>query len=149
MKVFWIKSINCILIAGIIMGYQYYAVKRDNEIKANEEENAKARQEWIESNKNTQVSKSSIYKNGVFEGTGKGFGGDIVVQVTIENDFITDAAIVSADNETPSYIDAASAILDDVVAKQTVKVDAVSGATLSSNGIIEGLENAIKEASDE
>ena len=36
MKVFWIKSINCILIAGIIMGYQYYAVKRDNEIKANE-----------------------------------------------------------------------------------------------------------------
>ena len=149
MKSFIIKLTNCILIAGIVMGYQHYAHAMDNEIKENDKKNALARQEWIKQNSSAKTDKPGLYKDGVYEGKGKGFGGDVVIKITIESDYITDAQIVSAEGETPSYIDAAGALLEDVVTKQTADVDTVSGATLSSNGIIEGLKNALREAAYE
>ena len=41
-------------------------------------------------------------------------------------------------------IESAKKILDDVIDKQSVDVDTVSGATLSSNGIISAMKDAIK-----
>ena len=45
-------------------------------------------------------SEELVYKNGTYTGDGQGFGGNIQVQVTLENDMITDIQVVSAPGET-------------------------------------------------
>ena len=44
-------------------------------------------------------SEELVYKNGTYTGDGQGFGGNIQVQVTLENDTITDIQVVSAPGE--------------------------------------------------
>lgn len=90
----------------------------------------------------------SAYRDGVYTGTAIGFGGDITVQVTIANDTITDISIVSADGETRSYFTRARYVISDMLTKGTPQVDAVSGATYSSEGIINAVKNAMAQAID-
>ena len=44
------------------------------------------------------------YKNGTYTGEGQGFGGTIQVEVTLENDTITDIQVVSASGEDSAYM---------------------------------------------
>ena len=53
------------------------------------------------------------------------------------------AEIISAKNETKDYLESAKKILDDAVKRQSTDVDTVSGATLSSNGIIAAMKDAL------
>ena len=57
---------------------------------------------------------------------------------------IQSAQIVSAQGETAEYLASAKKILEEVVQKQTEDVDTVSGATLSSNGILEAVRQAME-----
>ena len=82
------------------------------------------------------------YIDGTYTGSAAGFGGTITASVTIEGGIITSIEIVSASGETASYLSSAMAVIDAILAAQSPNVDAVSGATYSSNGII----NAVKEA---
>ena len=82
------------------------------------------------------------YIDGTYTGSAAGFGGTITASVTIEGGIITSIEIVSAPGETASYLSSAMAVIDAILAAQSPNVDAVSGATYSSNGII----NAVKEA---
>ena len=106
--------------------------------------NCKKMQE--EMRKAAKESGVKLYEDGEYEGKGKGFGGDIVVKVIIKDDEIESAEVVSADNETPEYIEVAKALLNDVISYQSSDVDTISGATLSSNGILEGVRNALDKA---
>ena len=87
-------------------------------------------------NTKTEVNMEGL-KDGTFTGTGTGFGGEIKSSVTIKNGKITNIKILSASGETPSYLKRAKSVLSLVIDKQTYNVDSVSGATYSSNGIIE------------
>jgi uncharacterized protein with FMN-binding domain len=64
----------------------------------------------------------------------------------IERDTITDIAILSAPNEDRTYLEMASTIVNDILKKQTVQVDTVSGATFSSAGIRGAVSNALNKA---
>lgn len=86
------------------------------------------------------------YEDGVYEGTGTGFGGKITVEVTIKKGKIKKVKILEASGETPSYLKKAKSLLKTIVKKQTPNVQAVSGATFSSNGIIKAVQNALKKA---
>jgi|SRR5690554_3620035 len=87
----------------------------------------------------------STLPDGVFEGTGAGFMGDITVQVTVSAGEISDIEIVQ-ENETPENLNMAKALLDAVMEEQTLEVDLVSGATGSSEGLLEAVEAALMSA---
>lgn len=86
------------------------------------------------------------YKDGTYQGSGTGFGGTITVQVTVSGGKITAVDILSASGETGSYFASAQGVVSKVLSSQSPNVDAVSGATYSSNGIIQAVKNALSQA---
>ena len=82
------------------------------------------------------------YKDGTYQGSGTGFGGTITVEVTISGGKIASITILSAAGETASYFASAQGVISRIISGQTPNVDAVSGATYSSNGIIQAVQNA-------
>ncbi len=86
------------------------------------------------------------YEDGIYTGTGEGYGGEITVSVTVSGGQITAIEIVSAPDETPAYLGQALGVIERILARQVPGVDAVSGATFSSEGIMEAVENALSGA---
>ena len=87
-------------------------------------------------------------EDGVYRGTGVGYSGNVVVDVTIENRTITAIEIVSyVDDE--AYFRLALSVIDSILETQTLDVDVVSGATYSSNGIINAVRNALTGEEDD
>lgn len=89
------------------------------------------------------------YKDGTYYGSATGFGGNIQVSVTVKDEKITSVQIVSASGETPSFLSRAKSILGSIVSAQSPNVDVVSGATYTSNGIINATIQALKQAGAE
>ena len=79
------------------------------------------------------------YKDGTYEGSGTGFGGTIRVRVTVSGGKIAAIDILDASGETASYFASAQGVISKMIAGNTPNVDAVSGATYSSNGIIQAV----------
>ena len=82
------------------------------------------------------------YTDGVYTGTGTGYRGETEVSVTVSGGKITDIEIVSYQDDR-EYFERASAIVDDIISMQSVDVDTISGATFSSNGILEAVADAL------
>lgn len=87
------------------------------------------------------------FKNGTFEGTGEGYSGKVHVSITIENDTIT-AFSANADDDDPDFFDdAKSKVIPQIKSSLSADgIDACSGATYSSKGIIEAAKNALEQA---
>jgi len=79
-------------------------------------------------------------------GTGEGYAGEIVVEVTVEGDTITAIEVVES-SDTPGLSDGAfEEIIPAVIENQSVEgVDVVSEATGSSEGILEAIEDALSQ----
>lgn len=86
------------------------------------------------------------YVDGTYTGSGTGFGGTITVQVTVSNHKIASINILDASSETASYFANAQGVVNRIISSQSPNVDAVSGATYSSNGIITAVQNALSQA---
>ena len=86
------------------------------------------------------------YLDGTYTGTGQGFGGEIALSITVSGGQITEVHLDSAPDETPSYLEKAQALLPRILTNQNGALDAVSGATFSSEGILEALESALAQA---
>ena len=84
--------------------------------------------------------------DGTYTGSGTGFGGTITVQVTVSNHKIASINILNASSETASYFANAQGVVSRIISSQSPNVDAVSGATYSSNGIITAVQNALSQA---
>lgn len=94
----------------------------------------------------SKVSESGTWKDGTYTGSDKGFGGTISVKVTVEDGKISAIDVTSASGETASYFSKAKGIIPKMISGQTTNVDAASGATYSSNGIITAVRNALSKA---
>ena len=94
----------------------------------------------------SKVSESGTWKDGTYTGSGKGFGGTISVKVTVKDGKISAIDVTSASGETASYFSKAQGIIPKMISGQTTNVDAASGATYSSNGIITAVRNALSKA---
>ena len=93
-----------------------------------------------------QATQAGTYTPGTYTGVGAGKNGDITVEVTFSAEKIERITVVSH-SETPSLSDAAIAnIPTQIVESQSLGVDAVSGATYTSNGIVEAVADAVKQA---
>lgn len=82
------------------------------------------------------------FKNGEYIGTGKGFNGDTKVKVKVISNKIKSIDVVSHEDDE-EYFNEAKKIIPSIIAKQSLNVEVVSGATRSSNGIICAVKNAI------
>ena len=83
---------------------------------------------------------------GVLTGTADGFMGPITVSVTMDGETITAVEVVS-NSETPEIAGGAlEQIPAAIVAANSPDVDIVSGATYTSNGIINAVKNALESA---
>ena len=88
-------------------------------------------------------------KTETFTGEGQGFGGKVVVTITVEGDKIVDVKS-TGDAETESIGKAALTELDEqVLSAQSAEIDAVTGATLTSEGYVEALKKAIAQSKGE
>lgn len=86
------------------------------------------------------------YKDGVYEGTGKGNNGEIKVEVTVEGGNIV-SVVLKEHRETQGIYEAAEkGVIADMIKKQTADVDTVTGATNSSKGIKEAVADALSSA---
>lgn len=84
--------------------------------------------------------------NGTYKGSAQGRNGDIEVEMTFV-DGVIEAASVVDHSETPRISDAAiETIPQKVVDTQSIDVDGVTGATLSSEGVIAALKDCVKQA---
>lgn len=91
------------------------------------------------------VEEASSYKDGIYYGTGTGFGGPLKVMVKISDGKIASIQVVE-NSDGSSFISKASAVISSILSKQSTNVDTVSGATYSSVGIIQAVRNALSHA---
>ena len=97
----------------------------------------------------TSDDSDNVYKNGTFEGSGTGYGGTITVQVTLEDDTITAVSVVSAPGEDSAYLSQGENVINSIISEQNTDVDTISGATFSSTGILEAVNDALSKAENE
>lgn len=95
----------------------------------------------------TKPSGEVTYKDGMYTAEAEGFDGPIKVTVTIKDGKIT--AITNTNTDTKEYFNKAwNSIQPKILEKQAVYgVDTVSGATFSSNGILQAVQKALEQAS--
>lgn len=87
----------------------------------------------------------TVVPDGTYEGTGRGFGGNIDVRITVAGGELTEIEVLNH-SESPGYSDPAFANLPDrIIEEQSIEVDAVSGATATSMGIMDAVRNAVSE----
>ena len=94
-----------------------------------------------------QAKGSFDLEDGVYQGTGTGYRGDITVAVKIKDKQIASIEILSASDDEP-FFGRAKGLVDQIIKKQSTKVDTVSGATYSSKGIISAVKNALTGEKD-
>lgn len=136
----------CLVIACLFI-YQNKALAWEEQ----EEKNQKAIAEVNAYNRNIEKQQQSqeeaeeaaLYADGVYEGSAQGFGGDVVVSVTISQDEIVSVEVTEAKGEDSAYLSMAMELTEKIVENQSVELDTVSGATYSSRGILNAASQAI------
>jgi len=92
------------------------------------------------------ITNENTLMEGTYEGTGTGFRGETTVSVMVSEGIVTDIQIV-ATNDDEKYMNRASGqMISDMISTQSADVDTVSGATYSSNGLIEAVTEALLQA---
>ncbi|MFZ7120509.1 MAG: FMN-binding protein [Eubacteriaceae bacterium] len=91
-------------------------------------------------------SSKTSFTPGIYTGYGEGKEGDIQVEVTFSEKEIQKIDIISA-NETEGLGDVAmDQMTDNIIEEQSLAIDSVSGATYSSNAIIQAVEDCVIQA---
>ncbi len=88
------------------------------------------------------------FTDGVYEGVGEGFKGAIKVSVKVENGKIATIDLLEMEDTAGIGDKGAEEVIGKIIEAQSTEVEAVSGATISSEGTIEAVEVALglKEA---
>lgn len=91
---------------------------------------------------------TSKYKDGTYSGTGTGYEGPVTVSVTISGDKITNVTVTSYVDDDEYFNDAKTGVITSILVFQSANVSAVSGATYSSEGIMEAVAAALQAAAN-
>ena len=149
-KIFLISVINLLIIIGAFGLYQAAALHKAD---ADKIVSLEKKIEQLQSGKGSKAKKAkggksvgSTYKDGSYEGSAKGFGGNVIVKVTVKNDKIEKIDLVDASKEDGSYLASAKGVIKSILDKQSTDVDTVSGATFTSTGIINAVISALEKA---
>ena len=85
------------------------------------------------------------YPDGTYYGVAEGYLGDVKVAIVLKNKTIQSVEILESEDDA-AFFNRARAVAGTIVKNQTTSVDVVSGATYSSNGIINAVKAALESA---
>ena len=90
---------------------------------------------------------SPVFTPGTYEGKGRGYSEnlEVVVKVTVDEEKIT-AVEIDAPEEVPFGVPQFENYGGQLIGKSEAKIDAVSNATMTRNGIVQAVEDALKKA---
>ena len=128
---------------GLIEAVNKALGNEEGEGKKPEQEESEDKQSFIEAGRFQNLT------DGIYTGSADAFRGDVEVQVTVEKQKVTDISILSYCDTEEYFFRAAPAVIEQMKAEQSLNVDAISGATYSSNGIIQAVANALEIPEDQ
>ncbi|GMQ56315.1 hypothetical protein AN1V17_07080 [Vallitalea sediminicola] len=146
-----ITTIVSILILAFI-AYNVFIVPESHEVKNNQHtETEKLPSQWDETKVITEENTKNIgdavgIADGIYVGEGEGFRDTIVVQITVKSEQIISVEVTEQNDDRKWFDRAYNAIPDKIIENQSTEVDAVSGASYSSQGIIDGVKDALNNA---
>ena len=83
---------------------------------------------------------------GTYEATAQGFHGDVKLSVTVDADAITAIDVVEQSETEGIGAAALPKLVEEVLANQTIGVDSVAGATVTSTAFKAAMEDALTQA---
>ena len=146
-KNFVLRTLNLLLILGVLWQYQNTAVLRAEAVAQRKQEIAEVEAYNASLLQAEQAAEEETgLRDGTYEGSALGFGDTITVAVTIQNSAITDISVLDASGEDRPYYNQALTVLDEILSAQSTEVDTVSGATLTAEGLIDAVADALGKA---
>lgn len=151
-KVYAPLGVSLVIAACVVIslsGYQTKASEPSKDKKQQVSESvADSEAETKKTAEDTQTATGSFdLADGVYKGYATGFSGPVTVAVTIMDKKITSIDILSSTDDE-AFFNRAKSVIDRIISSQSLDVDAVSGATYSSNGIIGAVKNALTGEKD-
>lgn len=156
---FIMKLLSLLLTMGFFLYYQTIAGQRAqalaeneaaiSEIEAYNREIQQENEALLRGNDETTAqteSETGPYVSGIYQGEGTGYGGSICVTVTVTNGYIESIDVTDHSGEDPAYYMLAESIVSEMIDQQTSQVDAATGATFSSGGLIQAVSAALEQA---
>jgi len=92
------------------------------------------------------MAKIEGLNDGTFTGTALGFGGNIEVELVVENRQIKDIKVLSHTETTGYYEEVFRSLSRDIIERQNLSVDAISGATTTSRGFLNAVRRGISKS---
>ena len=123
--------------------------KIDSSEKASEADGDKASANSSDGSSDSQAvanSASGAYKDGEYLGKASAYNGNVEVKVTISGGKMTAIDIVKTKDDEDYFFDAQKKVIPEILEKQSTDVDAVAGATTSSEGIAHAVQKALEQA---
>lgn len=99
-----------------------------------------------EAAEDTAQAANAEFTPGTYKAEAEGKDGTITVEVTFSETEITDIQILSQSETDGIGTSALDSIKEQVLGGQTLAVDAISGATMTSNGLLAAIEDAVSQA---
>ena len=94
----------------------------------------------------TEPPAPTVYNDGTFTGKAYGYDGYIYVTITVENDMITSVSSTCEEEDISYWLSCREKVISQIIDSQQTEVDAVSGATYSSNAIMKAVAAALETA---
>lgn len=145
-----IRLISLLLILVSLSVYQTIASARaeqrtaiEAQIKAEEKRRKQEEKALADAQMKLAAAK---YTDGVYEGEGFGYGGDIRVKVTVKDGEIYTINVLEHSGEDDEYWGLAVSMIDRIIEENDPDVDVVTGSTFSSEGLLEAINSALEKA---
>ncbi|HBH11936.1 MAG: Putative Polyferredoxin [Clostridiales bacterium 38_11] len=88
-------------------------------------------------------------KDGVYQGLGVGFGGNITISTTVIDNRISNIEITSHRETQGYYEEVFKTMTKEIIETQNLNVDAISGATVTSRGFLGGVKSGVGMAMED
>ena len=141
LRIAGILPIVFLFLSGYYSAGKYRAALEANVNKIRAQETVAESKESAEAN-----SASGAYKDGEYLGKASAYNGNVEVKVTISGGKMTAIDIVKTKDDEDYFFDAQKKVIPEILEKQSTDVDAVAGATTSSEGIAHAVEKALEQA---
>ena len=103
---------------------------------------------WLPANAHS-TSAAAVYADGKYSGAAIGHNGRLTVSVVVEEGRIADVRLTGHVEDEPYITNAFNAVVPAVIDSQSPYVDAYTGATYSSNGLMDAISAALESAVQE
>lgn len=89
------------------------------------------------------------FRAGTYEGEGTGYAGPVSVTVTVTEDKIVSIdAVYESESENVGQV-AIPKLIDQIIESNGSKIDVISGATYSSKGLLDAVNEALRQAAED